>query len=279
MAGYRLIQVTAGPKTPKDRVALYDVHPDHPPSPGRPDGGEIWITANEPREPHTVAETPDVLLALRDERLQRWEDFERDHAKEARAGKRAVSARVDRYAEAEKRTGQVFLPDTAARRRTWEDDEDEAEQGTRGVDKWSGGGSATPGSEASHTGPAPTGQGKESDRIGGANAPSSAGSTSGAPGSSSTSSGSVMTSGSGATSATQTTQADIDAQRAGGQPQRNPLLSDSGDRLTVPEVRERIGRSDASQLDEIERYENDGEKRSGVLEAVQRRRAELAAGS
>jgi hypothetical protein len=50
----------------KARVALWEVHPDHPKSTQYPAGGEIFVTGEGE---HKVAETPGVLRALREEKI------------------------------------------------------------------------------------------------------------------------------------------------------------------------------------------------------------------
>jgi hypothetical protein len=52
------------------KVALWERHPAHPKSDQFPGGGEIFIADDQE---HQVAETPAVLLAIKDDKLVRIE--------------------------------------------------------------------------------------------------------------------------------------------------------------------------------------------------------------
>lgn len=66
MAEVKLIRVKSK-LTNKSQVALWEKHPDHPKSDRFPEGGEVFIADDKE---HQVAETPAVLLAIKDDRLE-----------------------------------------------------------------------------------------------------------------------------------------------------------------------------------------------------------------
>jgi len=59
--------VAPGPKTPKGKCALWEVHGDHPKTREFPQGGETFVANLVPR---VVARTPEVNLRLADKRLR-----------------------------------------------------------------------------------------------------------------------------------------------------------------------------------------------------------------
>jgi hypothetical protein len=63
--------VAPGPKTPKGKCALWEVHPDHPKTREFPQGGETFVANLVPR---VVARTPEVNLRLADKRLKEVTD-------------------------------------------------------------------------------------------------------------------------------------------------------------------------------------------------------------
>lgn len=60
------IYVKAGPGTPKGRVALWEVDPQHPKSDEFPEGGEVFIAGDKVVK---VATTSKVNLRLRNDQL------------------------------------------------------------------------------------------------------------------------------------------------------------------------------------------------------------------
>lgn len=61
-----LVCVKSGPKTEKDRVALWELDDQHPATTEFPEGGEVFVANAKPRWVHR---TPEVNLRLRDQRL------------------------------------------------------------------------------------------------------------------------------------------------------------------------------------------------------------------
>lgn len=68
MADPKIIKVKSGLTAGK--VALWERHPAHPKSKQYPEGGEIFVADDQV---HEVAETPAVLLAIKDDKLVRVE--------------------------------------------------------------------------------------------------------------------------------------------------------------------------------------------------------------